>query len=187
MNCISPVENHRRDLRGVTLVELLIVVALVASLIVLCIQGYKSYRSYVQNKVCVERIKNLGAAFGSCLIAKETWPQMPQDIEQADEEEYFKWWIKEMEPFGPAAEDWWCATDLSLWKQDLAKGGPKVPDYWGSYYPTPFASGPTIPFLWKQPWLIERTDYHGMGQNLLMPDGSVQRFKSPMSKPIRKK
>ncbi|MBP7948143.1 MAG: type II secretion system protein [Verrucomicrobiales bacterium] len=177
----------RHLVRGFTLVELLIVIALVAALSVLSIQGFTKYRAYAQNSNCISRIKNLGAALGAYLTAKETWPQMPEQNEGMEEEKYFEWWIKELEPWGPAPSDWVCPTELSVWKQDEAKGGEKIPEYWGSYYPTEFEAGPNIPYKWKQPWLIERTDYHGMGQNVLMPDFSVQRFKNPTMPAAAKK
>lgn len=93
------------------------------------------------------------------------------------EDGYFRFWVTALEPYGASRDTWLCPSDkliLQMSPAELKRG-----EFFGSYVPTPFESGPGTPFRWNQPWLIERGDYHGKGAHILMPDGSVTDSQNP--------
>jgi prepilin-type N-terminal cleavage/methylation domain-containing protein len=177
---------RRMNARGVTLVEVAITVAIIAVLALLVLGGYSKYRSYAENVKCLAQMKDIGVALGNYTVTKQTWPQQPVSLENAEEEQVAEWWIKTMEEWGIAQKTWLCPTDGRYRKDDAARAGVKRADYELSYWPTDFDEGRDTPYRWKQPWLIERGDFHGSGQNFLMPDGSLVPFKNPMNQPGKK-
>lgn len=172
--------------RGLTLVELMVVISILAALVVLSLSGYKQWQSMAENGVCMTHIRSIGAALGTYTVDKGTWPQMPENLGRSEEDDFWEWWQKTMEPYGVAPSDWACPTDARNVRRDAKQAGEEPPKYYGTYVPTDFEPGDDIPYRWNQPWLMERTDLHGFGQNVLLPDGKIMQFKMPSQMPSRK-
>jgi prepilin-type N-terminal cleavage/methylation domain-containing protein/prepilin-type processing-associated H-X9-DG protein len=164
--------------RAFTLLELMVVVAIVAVLCLLSASLYPKIVNRAENAKCVDRMKNLHVALANFVGTRQTWPQMPESMDGADEEQYWEWWAKTLKPYGAPEREWLCPTDDRLRKADFAKEGRKRDLYEGTYAPTNFEEGADIPYKWQQPWLIEHTDFHANGRNVIFPDGSVRSWKT---------
>ena len=187
--------------RGFTLLELMLVLALIAVLILLAFQGYGIYVQKGEEGACKGKLVQWGVALNSYIVDRGTWPNeevlYDKDGKPPDEDVLWDWWYKEMKGdgkdrsgYGITLNDWFCPTDLRKKKEeekaDKESGEPeskyelKNP----SYIPAKFGFGPYKPFEFpNQPWVIERAG-HDEGMNKLMPDGRVQKeynFK-PLSK-----
>ena len=174
----------RLNNRGITLIEVMVVVAIIAILCLLSFGAYSRYVKRAENAVCVGRMKNIQIALASYVGTYNTWPQLPKPLAEGDpdEEQVWEFWAKTMTPFGVPEREWLCPTDDKQRKADYAKEGKKRDKYEGSYVPTNFEEGQDTPYKWMQPWLIERGDFHGSGMNAIFRDGSVKPFMAPGSK-----
>ncbi len=168
----------RLNNRGFTLLEVMVVVAIISVLCVLSFSIYQKLIRRAENAKCVERMKNIHVALATYTGIHQSWPQLPASLDEADEEQHWKFWVETLEPQGVPEREWLCPTDDRQRKADYAKEGKKRDRYEGTYVPTNFEEGADIPFKWRQPWLIERGDFHGNGMNVVFPDGSVQPFPS---------
>ena len=65
-----------------------------------------------------------------------------------------------------------CPTDLR--ERNVGEKQSERDKFEGSYIPTHFESGTDAPYRWRQPWLLERGDFHGEGALMIMPDGSIE-------------
>lgn len=172
---------------GFTLLELMLVIALVAVLALLTWKGYGRYLPKAEAAVCTKKMVNFGVALQNYVSDKQTWPQ--EDVlndpsgNPPDEDVLWDWWYKQMKEYGIGHDDWYCPTDLRAMEKekqaDKASGEEedesnselKNP----SYIPSKFDYGFYKPFdSTYQPWLVERTG-HADGMNKLMPDGTVQK------------
>jgi len=171
--------------RGFTLLELMIVIALIAVLSLLTWQGYGVYVRKAENAACVKKMVNFGIALNTYVSDKGTWPQ--EDVlngpnnKPPDEDVLWDWWYEEMVKYGVDHDNWYCPTEMRLRerekKADAAEGkndsGRKLEN--PSYQPAKFGFGLYPPFEHaNQPWLVE-TIGHDDGINKLMPDGRVQK------------
>ena len=170
--------------RGFTLLELMIVIAIIAVLSLLSWQGYGVWVRKAENKACVDKMKNFGVALTTYVSDKQEWPQ--EDVlngpggKPPDEDVLWDWWYEKMLEFGVDHDNWYCPTEMRLRakekKADTAEGkndsGRKLEN--PSYQPAKFGPGFYAPFEHaNQPWLVE-TIGHEDGINKLMPDGRVQ-------------
>lgn len=172
----------RLNNRAFTLVEIMVTLAIVAVLAGVAMAGYSKWIRHAENAKCLTHMKGIGAALGTYTVDHEGWPQMPEDLGDKEEEEEWKWWIKTMEPYGITQATWLCPTEDKERRRYARKSGEKRDDYEGTYIPTDFDDGRDTPYKWNQPWLIERGNWHGKGQNVLLPDGSIRPFLNPMDK-----
>jgi len=172
--------------KGLTILELLFVVALILLLGGLLIPISSRFMKRAEKAKCLSHMRTLHTCFVAHVTEKGEWPQLPSDDGSVGEDEandvwsedgFYRFWVTALEPYGAARDTWLCPSDklfLQMSKSDLEKK-----KYFGTYVPTPFESGPSIPFRWNQPWLIERGDFHGRGAHMLMPDGSVHDSQNP--------
>jgi hypothetical protein len=126
---------------------------------------------------CESHLKTLYGGLSAYLTDNDEWPQMSDEEFERDsgpgEESYWEWWIKKLEPYGIVQKEWMCPTDLR--ERNAGEKQSERDKFEGSYVPTHFESGATAPLsMGRQPWLIERGDFHGDGPLLIMPDGSVE-------------
>jgi prepilin-type N-terminal cleavage/methylation domain-containing protein len=173
--------------RAFTLIEIMLVMALVSALSLLTWKAYGRYVAKAESVACTKKMVNFGAALTNYVTEKQTWPQ--EDVlngpnnEPPDADVLWDWWYKQMKEYGIGHDDWFCPTDLKLRERekkadeaegadgDAFKGELKDP----SYIPAKFDHGFYKPFESpSQPWLVERVG-HPDGMNKLLPDGRVQK------------
>lgn len=170
-----------------TLVEIMLTVAIVAILAIMSMGAYAKYIARTDNLVCIGRMKDVGTGLGAYLISKQEWPQFPETLDNAEESRVWEWWITTLQPYGVAQSAWLCPSDERERKQSVKEKSLERDKYESTYVPTHFDSNPDTPFRWRQPWLLERSAYHPNGQNILMPDGSIQSFIPPTAQTQPKK
>ena len=167
---------------GYTLLEVLIVVAIVALLIGISFPAYNKWREGANSAVCRSKMRTIHGAFSAAIADNGEWPQIPTkengDLPDWDQAEFFQFWQRTMEPYGIAKDTWICPSDTDANLQFKVKD----PELTGSYIPAWFGPGAATPFKWKQPWLIERAGFHGKGHLVAMPDGSIQEFSNPFAR-----
>jgi type II secretory pathway pseudopilin PulG len=174
--------------RGLTILELLFVVSLVLFFGALLVPISSRFMKRAEKAKCLSHMRTLHTCFVAHVTDKGGWPQLPLDDEVDGEDGsddvwtengFYRFWVTALEPYGSSRETWLCPSDklfLQMSKSDLEKE-----EYFGTYVPTPFESGPATPFRWNQPWLIERGDFHGKGSHILMPDGSITDSQNPFA------
>ena len=149
--------------KGYTLIELLVTIGVIAILVTISVPGYGLIKKQAQKATCLSHMRTVHAALGGHLVDKGYWPQVPDDLGEHD---YYAFWFKATEPYGASEETWLCPADKIDRRKfkDLKSG---------SYIVTPFDPFPQTPFLWNQPWLVERGNLHGKGAHIALPDGSI--------------
>lgn len=176
--------------KGFSLLELCITVAIIAMLAALSTIAYSKWIRSASDAVSMKNMKNIGVGLGTYLTSNANWPQVPETLSNDDEEGYWEWWLKALEPYGIDENAWHTNWDEKERKANMkGQGQPiKMPKYWSSYVPTEFDEGYDTPFKWRtQPWLWERSDFSGKGPNCLFPDQSIGKLKMPPTSPPRKK
>jgi len=174
------VSSCRGSNSGFTVLELVIVIAILAILAVFSIPVFSKLRARAQRAQCAANLKSL--AVGANLYLHENndiWPQIPVAVGQASEE-YANAWIAALEPFGITRKTWICPTIQS---------GLQNPDYWATdntridYFATPFDDKPGTSHQWpRQPWFVERGDVHGNGNLIIFTDGSISDLSAVLPK-----
>lgn len=160
-----------RPSKGFTLIELLIVVSITALLTTISFPLFGALRKKAGLAACIGNMRLIGVGLNVYLQDHNMiWPQEPQGG-FTDETEMWRWWEHTMSEYGVARKHWMCPSD-SASNNDTKLGGDT---FYGSYIPASFDEYPNTAFRWKQPWLLERSGYHGgsRGPNMLMPDGTV--------------
>lgn len=163
--------------RGLSLLELILVAAVGLLLATMVIPISATFKERAEKAKCLSHMRTLHTCFVAHISDKGSWPQLTESKGDMTEDLYFRFWIKALEPYGAAGDTWLCPSDKVLLKMKAA--GVKKEQHFGTYVPTPFEPGPSIPFRWNQPWVIERGDFHGKGAHMLMPDGSVHDSQNP--------
>jgi prepilin-type N-terminal cleavage/methylation domain-containing protein len=163
---------------GFTLTELLVSIALIAMLASIALAfNWSKIRNRIERTGCEGNLKTLYAGFSNYLSEYGEWPQIPEtaNLDGGEgEENYWQFWIGVMKQkdYGVSESHWLCPTDR---RERAASQKPEERDkFEGSYIPTEFDAGPDSPRAWRQPWFLERTDFHGDGALMIMPDGSIQ-------------
>ncbi len=162
---------HRSHRRGFTLLEILVVICIIAILAVLLVESYKTFAARAQRMQCSSNLRNLHVALDAYTRDQGHWPQCPFDLGHP---QFDTWWLKEMSAYNLGRASWECPT----YKLLKAKGEAEKTDEKSiDYVPTPFDDGPRTPYKWAmQPWAVEVGDFHGDGNLILFPDGSIKGF-----------
>lgn len=166
-----------RAARAFTLTELLVTLGLIALLATLGLAfNWSKIKKKIERAGCESNLKTLYAGFGSYLTDYGEWPQVPEstNLDTGDgENAYWRFWITTLKTkdYGVSEYHWLCPTDR---RERAANQKPEErEEFEGSYVPTEFDSGPDSPRAWRQPWLLERADFHGDGALMIMPDGAI--------------
>lgn len=166
----SPSRLHHRLRTGFTLLELLIVLAIIAILATLLIPVYGHLRDRAQKIQCMANLRSLYVAADVYVQRNGHWPQIYLK-NYGTQQDFANAWITALEPFGPSRKNWICPTIQSYLNN---------PDYVTpvhariDYVSTGFDDKPTSPHQWpKQPWFIETGDVHGNGNLIIFTDGSI--------------
>ena len=159
---------------GFTLLELLIVITILAVFVGISIPSYNYLVRKAEATKCMQRMKGIWTGMNAYMADHKQWPQRPEGM-AGSEEKLWKWWYETLEPYDVSKELWLCPTEA----KDLALTGRDEDEYTSSYVPANFDGREFTPFRWDQPWLLERADFHGQGNNILMSDGTVK--KAPFS------
>jgi hypothetical protein len=138
-------------------------------------------RARAERTTCESNLKSLYGGFSTYMLDYGHWPQLPEHDAAIDsgpgEEAYWEFWITTLKPFGIEEKHWMCPTDLRERNRDQK---PQDRDkFEGSYTPTEFDAGSETPRKWRQPWLMERGDFHGDGPLIVFPDGSIEPWPWP--------
>jgi prepilin-type N-terminal cleavage/methylation domain-containing protein len=148
---------------GVTLVELIIAMLIMALLVTITIYGLGAYRRRSEDVVCMGNLRGLHAAFSAYLNDNnQVWPQDPKfqddaDFSETEDSDESKFWYETLKPYGPNRSTWLCPADRHSTAVDT---DPDIYDT--SYTVTQFDE--------------ERGGFHGDGEiNEVMPDASIRK------------
>lgn len=175
-----------RSPRGFSLIEVLIVAAIIALLLTISFPLYHNLRAKAQMATCLSHMRILHVGLNTYMMDHEqVWPQMPEELAmRQSENDMWKWWYNTLKDYGVGHTHLVCPAESSLQKTGVK--GESKDEYEGSYIITPFDESPRTAFRWpNQPWAIERGQPHGSsdGPNLLMMDGSIRQGPSMMLPP----
>ena len=171
MNCPRQILKANPDSpfhrNGFTLIELMIVIGIICLLAALLFFVGRQVQQKAYAVKCLSRMKNLHDALQAHMQDHEgVWPQVDLELEGED---YWKSWYDTLQPYKVTPVDWLCPSEETTLKKEENR-----PKYDSSYSITHFDDNPNTAFLWPQPWILERGDFHGSGARMMMPDGSVQ-------------
>jgi len=156
---------------GFTLLELVIVLLVVSVVSALIFESYQSLQARGERTKCAANLRNLFVALDAYTRDQGRWPQSPYEI---GDDGFDGWWLKEMSRYNLGRASWECPTFRKLQKKgDAEQSSEKAIDY----VPTQFDEQPRTPYKWaNQPWAVEVGDFHGDGNLVLFPDGSIKGF-----------
>lgn len=169
--------DSRSGFRGLTLLELVLAVTLGVLLISLVIPISSTFIQRGKKVRCISNMRAIHSGLLGYVTEKGHWPQLEEGRFDYSEEDFFKFWITETEPYGLSVETWICPMDRAIERMM----GEDKSEFYASYVVTRFDKKNGTPFRWNQPWAIERGAFHGRGSHILMPDGSVSDSQSPFS------
>lgn len=156
--------------RAFTLLELVIVIALLGILMVLMVPSFRQIIPKAHEVVCISHLRGLWLGFSPCSTDGTGWPQVPASIQIGSRAEQ-QWWIDTAsERFGIDHKLWVCPSIKKLLGAPNATNGVPLIDY----MPTLFDPNPSTPNKWAaMPWFIEIANSHGRGCLMVLPDGSI--------------
>lgn len=154
-----------------TLMELMAVMVIIAILSILIFEGAQQMREHTDGIICMGNLRSLHVALNIYVQDQKHWPQV---IDSKDTDAMAEWWINALKNYGMTNASWHCPSYERQYLADK-NNPPDKPRI--AYIPTHFDAKPSTPFLSPQmPWAIEVGDFHGKGNLILFPDGSVQDF-----------
>ena len=164
-----PQRSRHRD--AFTLLEIVIVLLIISILAALMFESFKNLEARAQRTSCTSNLRNLWIALDAYTRDQGHWPQCPFEIGHP---QFDTWWIKEMSRYNLTRASWECPTYKRLQERgDAERNEGKTIDY----IPCPFDDSPRTPYKWpNQPWAAEVGDFHGDGNLILFPDGSIKGF-----------
>jgi len=164
------------SMRGWSLIEVLVVAAILGLLIALAFPGYGFIRAKMNFATCVGNLKSIHAGLSTYLQDHAmVWPQYPhalREVGDEDEDKLSAWWYETLKPYGLPRKTWICPSDRD--GQHFQEDRPET--FQASYGVTLFDETPNNAYRWFQPWVVESGQNHGnrQGPNLIMPDGQVR-------------
>jgi len=168
--------------KGFTLIEVLVVIAIMAILTALFIPNVGSLVNRAEKVVCSGKLRNLWTAFSVPVADGRGWPQLPSDVKIGTLAEQ-QWWLNTTAAtMNLSAKDWSCPTIARYTAGAAASSKGNVNLI--CYYPTLFDARPMTPMSSLQmPWFTEVLSVHGNGNLSIRADGSVlpllESLKSP--------
>lgn len=171
----------RRRRSGLTLLELMLVIAVLAIVVASAIPAYSYFRRKVEDATCMANLRSLHAGFSTYLQDHQfVWPQSPffqnQGSAVVSDGDEAQWWFETLKDYGPTRETWLCPSERGHWAEV------NDPDNFdSSYVPSNFDDTPNIAYRWAlQPWVIERGGFHDKGMaNAIFPDGHINKKLAP--------
>jgi len=168
---LRPLYRFRRNGTGggFTLVELVVVVAILGILLTLLLPAFGPIRDRVERVVCMGNLRSLYTSLSSYVTDNQQWPQCPVKASRAVSE---KFWTTTLADYGAKPETWICPTLKRKLALAVAQGEdvPKV-----HYVPAQFDDKAATPFKWPaMPWVIEIGDMHLCGSLLIRGDGGIK-------------
>ena len=164
------------SLSGYSLLELLVTMGIIAVLIaMLGVVSWKKIQMKAERTSCESNLKSIYNGLSVYITDTGNWPQFPEEDDKSEsgENEYWEWWHKALAEYDVTEKHWLCPTDAR--ERKASEKDEDRDDYEGSYLPTHFGPGKDTPRTWStQPWVIERSDFHGEGNLMIMPDGKVE-------------
>lgn len=157
--------------------ELVFTLAIISVLGSISMISMAGFRQRADSVGCMQHMKSIGIALNAYTMDHGYWPQLPVETISPDEEAIFGFWIPILEPYNIHPGVWLCPTHRRQLRGESSLADEDEPEFIGSYGPTPFEKNNSAPFVHGTPWLIERGDFHMSGNHILMPDGSIQRFR----------
>ena len=157
------------------MLELVVAVSIGILLVSLAIPISSKFIQRAKKARCISNMRTIHSGLSGYVADKGHWPQMEEGRFDYSEEDFFKFWITETEPYGLSAETWICPMDRTFERLVGEEGS----EFYASYVVTRFDKKSGTPFRWNQPWAMERGAFHGRGSLILMPDGSIQDSQNP--------
>lgn len=162
---------------GFTLVELVFTLAIMSVLASITWISMAGFRQRADAVGCMQHMKSIGIALNAYTQDHGYWPQFPISSASTDEGQTWKWWHDALEPYQIHEGTWLCPTHQRQLRGDSSLANKAEDEHVSSYAPALFDKNDSDPFIYGTPWLMERADFHLRGQQILMPDGSIQTFK----------
>lgn len=171
----------RHARRGLTLVELMMVITIIAILAVVSFQGYSKFREKAEMVDAMTKMKTIYNSLQGYINQNHQWPQEPQDVSHED---LCEWWMKALEPYGTSQETWFSTAHLRQVNRQLKESGGKSVELKDmgsnsdlkipSFYPAEFEDLDDALSYKTQPWVMESGEYHGAtGMLVVFPDGTI--------------
>lgn len=154
-----------------TLIELLTVICIIAILATLTFPTLQQLRDRSEGILCTGHLQSLHVSFCAYIQDQGHWPQVSTGL---DKDASAEQWISELKNYGAPKEVWRCPTFERRYAVDPKQfsDNPRI-----HYIPTQFDANRMTPFKWPtMPWLIEMGDFHGGGNLIIFPDGSIHGF-----------
>ncbi|MGK0187025.1 MAG: prepilin-type N-terminal cleavage/methylation domain-containing protein [Verrucomicrobiales bacterium] len=163
---------------GFSLVELVFALSIMSVLASISWMSMSGFRQRAEAVGCMQHMKSIGIALNAYTQDHGYWPQFPIETATTDEEKTWEWWYTTLEPYQIHHGTWLCPTHERQLRGSGELASEGEDEYMSSYGPTLFEKNDSAPFVHGTPWLIERGNFHLRGQQILMPDGSIQSFRS---------
>jgi len=162
--------HHTKYFAGFTLLEIMMAIVILLILGATAVPIMGGLKERAARSTCISRMKRIYFALDSYVKEVGHFPQQPADlITGSDEQGLWRWWQGQLQDYGITPQDWLCPVEEAA----ILKSGEKLESA-SSFIPTNFDDGRITPYRWNQPWLMERADFHGKGNHMVMPDGSLQ-------------
>ena len=165
--------------RGFSLAELVFSLSIMSVLGSISWMSMSGFRQRAEAVGCMQHMKSIGIALNAYTQDHGHWPQYPiHKADPSDENATWKWWHEALDEEYQIHEDTWlCPTHKrQLGIGSNREGDDRLDDYLSSYGPALFDDNDSAPYVHGTPWLIERANFHLRGQQILMPDGSIQTY-----------
>ncbi|MEZ5324876.1 MAG: type II secretion system protein [Verrucomicrobiales bacterium] len=167
----------KSPLRGFTIVELVFSMTIISVLASISWMSMSGFRQRADAVGCMQHMKSIGLALNVYTQDYGYWPQFPIETASTDENDTWEWWFETLEPYQIHEDTWLCPTHRRQLRGSSSLAAEEEDDYVSSYGITSFDRNDSDPFVYGTPWVVERANFHLRGQQILMPDGSIQTFR----------
>ncbi|MDA0812369.1 MAG: type II secretion system protein [Verrucomicrobia bacterium] len=163
---------------GFTIAELVFSLAIMSVLASISWMSMSGFRQRADAVGCMQHMKSIGLALNAYTQDHGYWPQFPIETASPDDEnETWEWWYNTLEPYQIHEGTWLCPTHKRQLRGSSSLASEEEDDFVSSYGPALFDRNDSDPFVYGTPWLIERANFHLRGQQILMPDGSIETYR----------